>query len=126
MRYVKLAILALCVALGVLFFMQNDAQFTALLNIKLDLYLVKLVSQGLPLYAVVVGAFLLGVVLSLLFFVVEKLNSTRQLRACNKKIRSLEQELTSLRNLPLNETNYSGASGFEAESGPTPSTEENH
>jgi hypothetical protein len=114
MRYVKLAILALCVAVGVLFFMQNDAQFTAMLNIKLDLYAVKLVGAGIPLYAVVVGAFLLGVLLSLLYFVIEKINSTRQLRACNKKMRSLEQELTSLRNLPLNDTNYSNGFGTDS------------
>ncbi|WP_022662890.1 lipopolysaccharide assembly protein LapA domain-containing protein [Paucidesulfovibrio longus] len=114
MRYVKLAILALCVAVGVLFFMQNDAQFTAMLNIKLDLYAVKLVGAGIPLYAVVVGAFLLGVLLSLLYFVIEKINSTRQLRSCNKKMRSLEQELTSLRNLPLNDTNYSNGFGTDS------------
>ena len=124
MRYVKLAILALCVAVGVLFFMQNDAQFTAMLNIKLDLYAVKLVGAGIPLYAVVVGAFLLGVLLSLLYFVIEKINSTRQLRACNKKMRSLEQELTSLRNLPLNDTNYSN--GFGADSLSSQPQEENN
>lgn len=122
MRYVKLAILALCVAAGVLFFMQNDAQFTALLNIKLDLYAVKFVGMGIPLFAVVIGAFLLGVLLSLLYFVVEKISSTRQLRACNKKMRSLEQELNSLRNLPLNDTSYSN--GFETEAGVGQSPEE--
>ncbi|SKA78753.1 Protein of unknown function [Paucidesulfovibrio gracilis DSM 16080] len=113
MRYVKLAILALCVAAGVLFFMQNDAQFTALLNIKLDLYAVKFVGMGIPLYAVVISAFLLGVLLGLLYFVAEKIGSSRQLRACNKKMRSLEQELNSLRNLPLNDTGYSN--GFDGE-----------
>ncbi|MGE4292283.1 MAG: lipopolysaccharide assembly LapA domain-containing protein [Desulfovibrio sp.] len=124
MRYVKLAILALCVAVGVLFFMQNDAQFTAMLNIKLDLYVIKFVGSGIPLYAVVVGAFSLGVVLSLLYFVVEKIGSTRQLRACNKKMRSLEQELNSLRNLPLNDTTY--PNGFDTDSSSAQPQEENN
>lgn len=123
MRYVKLAILALCVAAGVLFFMQNDAQFTALLNIKLDLYAVKFVGMGIPLYAIVVAAFLLGVLLGLLYFIAEKIGSVRQLRACNKKMRSLEQELNSLRNLPLNDTPYSN--GFEADSAANQTEEEN-
>lgn len=106
MRYVKLVILALCVAAALLFFIQNDAQFTASLNLKFDLYIAKFVGMGIPLYALVLGAFLVGIFLSLIYFVSEKIAAARELRACNKKMRSLEQELNSLRNLPLSDQGY--------------------
>ncbi|MGE4553645.1 MAG: hypothetical protein AB7D57_11065 [Desulfovibrionaceae bacterium] len=111
MRYVKLAALVILLAVAGLFFMQNDAVLTAPLELDLDLYFVQFLGHAVPTYAIFIGAFLVGWVLSLIFLVLDKIQSARQLKACRRKLASLEQEVTSLRNLPLSEQGF-GQSGL--------------
>lgn len=108
MRYIKLILLALSLAVVALFFIQNQALLLSTLGLKIDLFLVKLITPSVPLYAVIVGAFVLGLLLSLVFLLIDKIHYSSQLRTCRKRLRSLEEEVNSLRNLPLQDSDSMG------------------
>ena len=103
MRYVKLFFLVLFLGVAVLFLVQNYETLTSQFQLEINFYFFALLGPALPLYIVILGAFLLGVVLSLIFFILDKISSAGQLKACRRKLARLEQEVTSLRNLPLQE-----------------------
>ena len=110
MRYVKLILLVLGLGLAALFFIQNQVLLLSSLDLKLDLYMVKFLLLDIPFYGVVVGAFAIGIVLSLIFLIIDKIQNSSQLRTCRKRLRSLEEEVNSLRNLPLQDRNGMGTS----------------
>ncbi len=101
MRYIKLVLLVAGLTVAALFFIQNQALLLSTLGLKLDLYLVKFLTPAVPLYGVMIAAFVLGMTLSLIFLFIDKIQGSSQLRQCRKRMRSLEEEVTSLRNLPL-------------------------
>ena len=103
MRYVKLFFLVLFLGVATLFLVQNYDILTQQFQLELNLYFFALLGPALPLYIVILGAFLLGVFLSLIFFIIDKFQAAGQLKACRRKLTRLEQEVTSLRNLPLQE-----------------------
>ncbi len=109
MRYVKLIVLVLCLAIAALFFVQNQQQLLAVVGFKLNLYIMTLYPAGIniPLYVIIICAFLIGALLSFGFLLADKLHTSSQLRTCRKRLRSLEKEVNSLRNLPLQEQDSS-------------------
>ena len=113
MRYVKLFFLVLFLGVAVLFLIQNYETLTRQFQLELNFYFFALLGPALPLYIVILGAFLLGVALSLIFFLMDKITSAGQLKACRRKLARLEQEVTSLRNLPLLEQPF----GVEPDTG---------
>lgn len=117
MRYVKLAALVILLAVAGLFFMQNDAVLTAPLELELDLFFLQFLGHAVPTYSIFIGAFLIGVLLSLIFLIVDKIHTSGQLKACRRKLASLEQEVTSLRNLPLQEQGFGKPAGSSMGSG---------
>ncbi|MBU1247111.1 MAG: LapA family protein [Proteobacteria bacterium] len=114
MRYVKLILLVLGLGLAALFFIQNQILLLSSLDLKLDLYLVKFLLRDIPFYGVVVGAFVIGIVLCLFFLIIDKIQNSSQLRTCRKRLRSLEEEVISLRNLPLQDKDMTN-SGLDAD-----------
>lgn len=122
MRYVKLLLLVLCLAAAALFFIQNQTLLLSSLGLKLDIFVVKFLLPDIPLYALVLGAFVFGALLSLLFLLVDRFHTASQLRSCRKRLRSLEEEVNSLRNLPLQDEDPLASS---VEGGSIPGDNEN-
>jgi putative membrane protein len=91
----------LCLGTASLFFIQNQTLLLSTMGLKLDLFVVKFVVPEVPLYSVIVGSFFFGAVLCLFFLLMDKIHCASQLRSCRKRLRSLEEEVNSLRNLPL-------------------------
>lgn len=98
MRYLKILLLALFVFFAVLFFIQNQAPLSQEMALTLNLFFVPpFTSIPLPFYFVVVGAFLAGCLLSLLWLMWDKFNTSARLMKTKWKISSLEKEVVSLK-----------------------------
>lgn len=113
MRYVKLILLVICLGTAALFFIQNQTLLLSTLGLKVDLYLIKFITPDVPLYAVIICSFIIGVLISLFFLLVDKIHISSQLRTCRKRLRSLEEEVNSLRNLPLQNEDSLGSVAAE-------------
>ena len=115
MRYIKVLALVLFFIVAMIFFVQNTEVLSTSLQLKYNLFNWQWVSIPIPFYVLVLFAFGIGAILSMFYFIVEKMRQSRELRNCRHKLKDLEQEVNSLRNLPLEEQNYPGesSSGFE-------------
>mgnify|MGYP006423100833 CR=1 FL=1 len=120
MRYLKLFAFIIFFVLAMIFFIQNTDPLAATLELKFDLFQWSWLSNPLPFYVVLLIAFAVGAVLSLLYFLVEKLRLNSEVKKHKNQVRSLQKELNSLRNMPLEESNY------QKESNPLPSTDLSH
>ncbi len=109
MRYLKFLGLVLVFFLSMLFFVENNAILSQKYTFSLDLYFVQLVSVGLRLDFMLLISFSIGAIFAAIYFLLSKLSMGRELRARKSKMAELEQELTSLRNLPLDEQDYSSS-----------------
>ena len=120
MRYLKLFAFIIFFVLAMIFFVQNTDPLSSTLELKFDLFQWSWLSNPLPFYVVVLIAFAIGAVLSLLYFLVEKMRLSGEVKRQKNQVRSLEKELNSLRNMPLEESNY------QKESNSLPTTELSH
>ncbi len=111
MRFIKVLLLVLFIFLALLFVAQNSEVLEQTIQLKLNLHFWKYMSVPLSLVLLLAAAFVVGALFSLVFFVTEKMRLGAALKSCRSRMAGLEQELNSLRNLPLEERNY--ASGAE-------------
>ncbi|WP_457571267.1 LapA family protein [Desulfovulcanus sp.] len=107
MRYLKVIILVLIFFFSMLFFVQNTELLSTSLTLKLDFLGKHYESQEIPIYLLILIAFVLGAFISLFYFLAEKIKLSQQLRTYRNKIANLEKEVTSLRNMPLQEESFS-------------------
>ncbi len=103
MRYLKAVLLALLFVISMLFFVQNNAPLSTSLQLEFNLLTLHLISLPLPLYLFVLAAFLLGVLFTLGFLLVERIRLGLELKALRRQHASLEDEALALRTLPLNQ-----------------------
>lgn len=103
MRYLKAIMLALLFVVSMLFFVQNNGPLSTNLQLEFNLITLHLVSVPLPLYLFVLMAFLLGVVFSLGFLLVDRIRLSLELKSLRRQHAALEDEALALRTLPLNQ-----------------------
>lgn len=103
MRYLKTAMLALLFVVSMLFFVQNNVPLSTSVQLEFNLITLHLISIPLPLYLFVLAAFLLGVLFSLGFLLVERIRLGLDLKALRRQHAALEDEALALRTLPLNQ-----------------------
>ena len=109
MRFAKFTVLLLFIALIVAVALQNKEmletsirfQFHDALMSKNTWY-----TKELPLYVVAAVCFLVGGFLSLFYFLLDKIRVNGQLKACRTQVSKLEQELNSLRDMPLADKSF--------------------
>lgn len=101
MRYVKMLVMLALFFVFMVMFAQNLEHLSHALGLHLELFGKHIFGFEAPIYMFVLGGFALGGILCTLYFLCEKIRLTRELSVAKKKIASLEQEVTSLRNLPL-------------------------
>ncbi|MBU1040663.1 MAG: LapA family protein [Proteobacteria bacterium] len=112
MRYLKAAMLALLFVVSMLFFVQNNGPLSTSLQLEFNLITVHLISIPLPLYLFVLAAFLLGVMFSLGFLLVDRIRLALELKALRRQYATLEDEALALRTLPLNQAENKPNSGL--------------
>lgn len=105
MRFIKVLFLLALFVFSILFFSQNNDILLQELVLKLDIpYAMTLHSIPLPFGVLILAAFVAGCLLTMVYFAVDKFRSGSALRECKTRMASLEQELNSLRNMPIGES----------------------
>lgn len=110
MRFLKSIFLIVFFVVAMLFFFQNTAELNKTVSIVLDFFLVKYQTLPIPMYALVLASFGVGGIVTVLFFLIDKVRLSSELKACRRRMAALEQEVNSLRNLPLDGQSYSTGS----------------
>ena len=108
MRYFKVLILLALFSFILLFFAQNIEALSMPLTLSFNLLGWSWFSFEYPFYFMVLASFVLGGIFCLLYFFMDKLRFSRRLRECKNRVSTLEEEVNSLRNLPLEENPPSG------------------
>ncbi|MGL1862357.1 MAG: DUF1049 domain-containing protein [Pseudodesulfovibrio sp.] len=104
MRFIKVLFLLALFVFSILFFTQNNDVLLQELILKLDIpYAMTLHSVPLPFMVLMLVAFVAGSLLTLVYFIVDKVRGGSKFRECKTRMASLEQELNSLRNMPISE-----------------------
>jgi putative membrane protein len=106
MRYVKVIVLVALFFFSMLFFVQNTELLTKGMTLKLTLFNYQFISREISFYLLILGGFVAGSVLSMLYFMTDKIKNANQSKALRKKVQELEKELNSLRNMPLENESY--------------------
>ncbi len=104
MRTVRTIFWLLLLVFFLIFFLQNSQTLTMPVEIRLNLWLKDFSSPQAPLYGVVIGSFILGLVLGAVWGIVGQLRLRGRIRGMEKLVYEKERELSSLRNLPLTES----------------------
>ncbi|MFP3869715.1 MAG: lipopolysaccharide assembly protein LapA domain-containing protein [Syntrophobacteria bacterium] len=109
MKSLKPILWGLLLVLGIVFFVQNIETLTYRTTLEFNLVgPLRFRSVPLGLYVFLLVSFLLGLLLSGLYGFVEIYRLRRALRAAKRQNQSLQEELKSLRNLPITEGEVSG------------------
>lgn len=104
MRYLKFLALLLVFVVSMLFFVQNNQSLSTTVVLEFNIVATHLYSQPLPLYLLTLGGFLLGALFCLAFFLVERIRLGLELKTLHTRYAALEDEVLSLRTLPLNQS----------------------
>lgn len=104
MRFIKVLFLLALFVFSILFFSQNNDVLLQNLTLMLDIpYVATLYSIPLPFGVLILTAFVTGCLLTMVYFAVDKFRGASKLKECRTRMASLEQELNSLRNMPISE-----------------------
>ncbi len=101
MRYVKVLVVLALFLFGITFFLQNTQFLNTTLTLRFHLLGINWESGAVPVYVFILTAFVAGALLSMVYFFVDKLRQGMALKSCRMQVQSLEQEIHSLRTLPL-------------------------
>ena len=86
------------------FFSQNNDVLLQGLTLVLDIpYVATLHSIPLPFGVLILAAFVAGSLLTIVYFIIDKFRAGTKLKECRTRMANLEQELNSLRNMPISE-----------------------
>ena len=114
MKFLKSIGTALLFLLAITFSLKNNE----IVSIK---YYFGLESLDLPLYLLVFFSVIFGILIGGVEGVIERIKSGNTIRKLKKEMKKMEEELTSLRNLPLTETRDSAL--IESTTGSRPDKE---
>ncbi len=96
MRYLKYVLLILLVGFALIFFFQNVAALSQSISIKIDLYKWQWNSPDVPFYVLTIAGFVIGALLTVVFFVVDRIRLGCQVKEQRTKAARLEQENADL------------------------------
>lgn len=98
MRYIKVLFLVLVFFVCMIFFFQNQATLSQDMVFKIDSFgAMELVAFTLPMYIVVLTAFLIGAVLAITLLAWDRMHLSARLMKSTWRVRNLEKELGNLK-----------------------------
>lgn len=109
MRYIKILFLIVFFFVAMLFFFQNTQPLNTTISLELNLFFAHLKSVPIPMYFLVLASFALGGIVVLFYFLAEKIRLGSELKQCKRRMASLQQEVNSLRTLPVDEDSSYGS-----------------
>jgi uncharacterized membrane protein YciS (DUF1049 family) len=102
MKHVKLILYILVGLVVVAIVVQNHAAMSTAVKFRINtLFFGEKTTSLLSLYTIVFVTFILGVILTGLYGIVEQFRLKKRIRVLTKELREKENELNSLRNLPI-------------------------
>ena len=101
MKYLKLTGIVLLIILLGMIAMQNYDVLSAEFSFKLNVFSYLFETQPLSIYLMIIVTFLFGVILTVFFIVSEIFNLRKRLADVSRQLSNYEEELKSLRNLPV-------------------------
>ena len=107
MKYLRVAALILLFFFSMLFFVQNHELLSTTVRLTLQVFGLEMHSREIPYYLIVLLAFAAGGFISLVYLLAEKIRLGCELKKSEAKIKDLEEEVNSLRNIPLDNGGYS-------------------
>lgn len=97
MRFIKFVLLVAFFLFFMVFFVQNQAQLSTVLELKFNMFTLNWQAQPLPFYMVVLVFFVLGALFSTIFFVIDRIRVGSICRDAQSKAQSLQYELDALK-----------------------------
>jgi uncharacterized integral membrane protein len=104
MRFIRFTVWLALFVLFVVVLWQNMAQIDIPLNLKFTAFEKEYFNITYPIYVFLLGFFILGSLLAMLYFFTDKLRLGGQLSSCRSRVRALEKEVEQLRSIPLDDT----------------------
>ncbi|MBW1782690.1 MAG: LapA family protein [Deltaproteobacteria bacterium] len=101
MKHIKAIIVVLFLLVVVIVAVQNYQALTTPISFKVNLLFFKAETSGLPVFLIAIITFLIGVICIWLYGISERIDFRRRIKSLMKDVREKEQELNSLRNLPV-------------------------
>lgn len=101
MRFLKVLALVIVFFLTMVFFQQNTGELSQAVTLKFDLLFKAWSTIPLPIYFLILGAFTLGAVIAVLFFLIERIRLGAAVRKARRQVKKLEKEVNALRTRPL-------------------------
>lgn len=103
MRYLKFLALLLVFVASMLFFVQNNQSLSAAVQLEFKILSMELYSLPLPVYFLVLAGFFLGALFTLAFLLIDRIRLGLELKSLRTRHAALEDEVLSLRTIPLNQ-----------------------
>lgn len=101
MKHVKAIISIVLMLLAVVLIVENLAQLSQKLTLRVDLYFWDWKTEPMAFYFVIIIAFFLGVLIAGFYGMFERFKLKREIRALSRERKEKDKELNSLRNLPI-------------------------
>ena len=101
MRHIKFIVAIILMLIVVVLIVQNNEAMSTRVGFKVDLIVFKYETSNLSVYHIVTIAFLFGVIVSGLYGIVERFRLKKQLKVLMLSNQEKDEELNSLRNLPI-------------------------
>lgn len=124
MNYLKAILVAAFVALAIIFMIQNIESLSHPLAIRLNLFFYQFESTPYATYLIIMLAFFVGVLATSLLGLVERFRLRRTIKTKVAEIKSLNNELISLRNLPITSEAIKPGPPLNGGENPSPPTDE--
>ncbi len=106
MRYLKVLVLVIIFFICIVFFVQNTGSLSESFSLRFHIFGLDWVSSPTPIYVFILVAFVIGVIVSMFYFLLDKIRQGKELKRARAYISDLEEELHSLRNMPLEQSDY--------------------
>lgn len=111
MKHFKFLFAVVLMLVVLIILVQNLETMSHQVSFRLDLLSLHLKTSSMSLYYVVTIAFLLGILVSAVYGIVERFRLKKKIRMVTKELKDKDQELNSLRNLPITSDNMGSTEG---------------
>jgi uncharacterized membrane protein YciS (DUF1049 family) len=101
MKQLKFILAIVLMLLVIIIIVQNHEAMSTTVVFQIDLLSLQMRSNQLTLYTIVIISFLFGVIVSGLYGIIERFQLKKQIRELTRSNKEKDEELNSLRNLPI-------------------------
>lgn len=109
MKHIKFLFIIFIMIIVIVLAIQNHEAFSTKVIFKVDLKIFYYETPELSIYLISLIAFILGVLVTWVYFILERFQYKRQINSLRNESKQKDKELNSLRNLPITTENVTPA-----------------